>query len=79
MALVLRQALAPVALGLAAGLGVALAATRYLETLLYGVRPNDPAVLAAACVVIMAAAVAAALGPSLRAGQADPVEALRGT
>lgn len=79
VALVLRQALAPVALGLVAGLGVALAATRYLETLLYGVRPNDPAVLAAACVIIMAAAVAAALGPSLRAGQADPVEALRGT
>jgi len=77
VAMVLRQALAPVALGLAVGLGGALAATRYIESLLYGVRPNDPVVLAGACAIELVVAVAAALTPSLRASQADPVEALR--
>ncbi|MGD0873336.1 MAG: ABC transporter permease [Bryobacteraceae bacterium] len=77
MALILRQAIVPVVIGLAAGLGVALSTTRYLASLLYGVRPNDPPTLAAASVVLLLVAVTASLGPSVRACRADPVEALR--
>lgn len=46
--------------------------------LLYRVGPRDPLVLASACRVMMAAALAACLLPAWRAMRTDPVEALRG-
>ncbi len=64
--LMLRQGLAVVALGLAAGLAVALLATRAIATFLYGVEPTDPATLVS--VVALLAGVAAVA--SLRSGAA---------
>jgi putative ABC transport system permease protein len=75
--MILRQALLPVAIGAAGGLGLAVAATRYLENMLFGVRPTDPPTLAAACLALLVVAAAASLGPSVRACRTDPVEALR--
>ncbi len=75
--LVLRQAMAPVALGLAAGLAGAVAAGRVLASLLYEVKPGDPVGIAAAAVLLAAVGLVASFTPARRAVSADPVAALR--
>jgi len=66
-----------VLVGLGAGLALALAATRLLHGLLYGVSPEDPAILAAAAMLLLFAALAASYFPARRAMRVDPVTALR--
>jgi predicted permease len=78
LALVLRRAMLLVALGSAAGIVLALAAGRIFATLLYGVRPIDPASLIAAGVALGACAFLATLVPALRAVRTDPQLVLRG-
>jgi predicted permease len=63
--------------GGAAGLVVAYAGARVLESALAGVRPNDPATFAAACLVAMAMALGGSLLPALRALRIDPTTAIR--
>jgi putative ABC transport system permease protein len=63
--------------GTAIGLALALALTRYLQTLLYEVSATDPAVLAASAAILAAVALAAALLPARRATRIDPMAALR--
>jgi ABC-type antimicrobial peptide transport system permease subunit len=75
--MVLRQTLLVVVLGAAAGLALALAATRVLRTVLYQVSPTDPAVLLGVTGLIIGVAAAASLGPALRAARANPTSALR--
>jgi predicted permease len=75
--LVLRQAMTPVVLGLIAGLAGALATGKVLTSLLYEVRPNDPATMGAVAVVLAAIGLAACFPPARRAVRADPVAALR--
>ena len=70
----LRLAAAGIVLGAAAAVGL----TRLLGYLLYRVSPRDPLVFGSACLVMMAAALAACLVPAWRAMRTDPVEALRG-
>jgi len=65
------------AAGLAAGLPVALAATRTLGSLLYDVKPGDAATYIAASAVLVATALAACLLPAWRATKVDAVVALR--
>ena len=65
------------AAGLAAGLVASLALTGLLSHILYGVRPHDPATIAAAGLILSAAAVVAALVPARRAMRVDPTVALR--
>jgi predicted permease len=75
--LVLRQALALVALGATAG-GIASALVgRLLVSQLYGVSPTDPVSIAAALTVLVAAALFATWLPARRATAIDPVAALR--
>ena len=64
-------------LGVVAGLAGALAATRLLTGLLYGVPPTDPVTFAATAATLLLVAAVAALLPALRATRTDPVEALR--
>ena len=60
-----------------AGLAAALVLTRLMETLLFEVRPNDPATLAGVAALITAVAAAASLVPAFRATRVDPIVALK--
>ncbi len=73
----LARGLAPVGAGLAAGLLGALAGGRLLSGFLYGVTPRDPLTLVAVPAIMGCAALAAALGPALRASRVDPVRVLK--
>ena len=74
---IMGQGLLLTCLGLVAGLIGALVLTRLMETLLFGVRPNDPATLAGVAALITAVATAASLVPAIRATRVDPMVALR--
>jgi putative ABC transport system permease protein len=65
------------ALGIAIGVLLAAAATRFLSSLLYGVRGTDPATFAFTIAVLLAAALAASYVPARRAMRVDPMVALR--
>jgi predicted permease len=72
-----RQGLSLAAAGAALGLAGALAATRVLQSLLYGVTPSDPATFVAIVAVLGAAVLAASWIPARRAAGVDPTVALR--
>jgi predicted permease len=75
--LVLRGALALVALGMAIGVPAALAVATLVRVGLFGVETADPATIAAAVVAMVVAAGLAAWMPARRAARLDPVVALR--
>jgi predicted lysophospholipase L1 biosynthesis ABC-type transport system permease subunit len=75
--LVLGQSAALVSIGLVLGTLAAIGLSRLLATLLFGVRPNDPATIGAMACALAAAAILASLPPALRASRIDPVVALR--
>jgi putative ABC transport system permease protein len=66
-----------VACGLAVGLAAALALTRWIDSLLYGIRSTDPVTFTAAGLVLLAVALFASLVPALRATRIAPAKALR--
>ncbi len=74
---VVGQGLAVSAAGVLVGLGIAAAAGRLLQGLLYEVGPAEPAVLAAVTAVLIVAALLAAYLPARRAAAVDPVLTLR--
>ncbi|PYQ46905.1 MAG: ABC transporter permease [Acidobacteria bacterium] len=74
---VVGQALALAAAGAAVGLLASLALGRTLSTLLFEVRPADPATHAGAALALVAVAAAACARPALRAARVDPAVALR--
>ena len=76
LALVAWQAMRPVIVGLAVGLAGALAATRALASLLFGVTASDPATFAGVLVVLAAAALLASWLPARRASRVEPTRAL---
>jgi predicted permease len=75
--MVLREALWLAGFAVAIGLGGAVALTRLMESLLYETAPNDPATLAISASAILVVVIAAALVPTRRATQVDPLVALR--
>ncbi|MEW6323453.1 MAG: FtsX-like permease family protein [Acidobacteriota bacterium] len=75
--LLVRQGLMPAAVGLTLGVAGAMAAGRYLESLLFGVRPDDPVVIGGAAVLMAVVAALAALAPTARATGVVPSAALR--
>jgi len=77
MQLVLRQSIMLAAVGLLLGLAGAAAVTRYLEGLLFGLTPLDPATFGAVALVFGAVATLAAFVPARRATTVDPAIALR--
>ena len=77
MRLVLGAGLGLASLGLAIGGVMAFAAGRWLRPLLYEESPHDPIVYAAAALVLLFVAAVACVLPAWRAGNADPMTALR--
>jgi putative ABC transport system permease protein len=76
--MVLRQGLKLTALGLAIGLAAAYALTRYLQSLLFGVKPADPLTFVAIALLLIVVALVACWIPARRATKVDPMAALRG-
>jgi predicted permease len=74
---VTARSVAIVCVGLASGLAGGLAAARLIESLLYGVKPADWDAIAAPALTLVAAAVAAAVPPAIRAVRTDPAQTLR--
>jgi len=77
LGLILRQGMTPVLIGVAAGLGVSLAAARLVSGLLFGVSATDPATFAGIPLLLAAVALAASYLPARRATRVDPMIALR--
>jgi putative ABC transport system permease protein len=75
--LILAQGLKPVVIGSVTGLIAALALSRVLASLLYGVTATDPATIAVVSLLLLFAAVAACYLPAHRATKIDPMVALR--
>ncbi len=75
--MVLREAATVILIGLAAGIVGALAASRFLQTLLFEVRPGDPLTIASVSLVLAVVGLAACYAPARRATQVDPLIALR--
>ena len=77
IALVVKQSAMLTGVGIALGLSGAAMMSRYLEGLLFGVTPLDPATFAAAAALFALVALVAAYGPTRRATGVDPLVALR--
>lgn len=77
LALIARQAVPLVVGGGVLGVIGAIALTRYLRSLLFGVEPTDPATLTAVGGVLIGIAVVACAAPAVRALRVDPARALR--
>ena len=77
MRLMMRQSLVLTVVGIALGLSGAAAVTRYLEGMLFGLTPLDPATFIVVALVFAAVATLAALIPAQRATRISPLVALR--
>ena len=75
--LVIGQGMLITVAGIAAGVGVAVAASRLTGSLLYGVSPTDPATFIAVSALLAVVAFVACALPARRATRVDPVVALR--
>jgi len=75
--MVVRQAMALAAVGIAVGIGAAYGLTRLMATLLFQVKPTDPTVFSAVALVLGVVAFLASYIPARRALRVDPVVALR--
>ncbi len=77
LGMIVRDGLKIVAIGLLLGIGGALALTRLLESLLFGITTRDPITFLAIAGLLSLVAMAACCIPALRATRVDPLEALR--
>jgi predicted permease len=77
MRLVVRRGILLTIAGAAIGIGASLAVTRLMVSVLYSVRPNDPATIAGVSFLLVLVALAACLIPARRAMRIDPMVALR--
>ncbi len=75
--MILREAGAMAAAGIAIGLGGALALSRLVDSQLFGIKAADPVVLGGAAGVLALVAMLAAILPSWKAARIDPVRALK--
>jgi putative ABC transport system permease protein len=77
ISLAIRELVPTVAVGVAAGCGLALALARLADSLLYGVGPSDPATFVGAPLALGIVALVAAWLPARRASRIDPAQVLR--
>jgi ABC-type antimicrobial peptide transport system permease subunit len=77
LAMILRESVMLTLVGLAVGLPLAFAATRWIKGFLFGVKAADPLAIAAAVALIALVSLLAAYIPAARATKTDPIYALR--
>ena len=75
--LVMRQSVWTLAVGLTVGVGGAIAVTRLMGSLLFGIGPADPLTLSLMAIVLMMVALIASYIPARRAAEVDSMAALR--
>jgi len=75
--MVLRQVFVLAAVGLAIGVPTALGIARFVESFLFGVKPNSPAALVLAVAILLGAVLMAGYVPARRASRIDPMTAVR--
>jgi putative ABC transport system permease protein len=75
--MIIRHAMIVIAGGIAAGLVGSYALSRFLEGLLFGVKPTDPMTFAAVAAALAAVALLACYLPARKAAGVDPMVALR--
>jgi putative ABC transport system permease protein len=75
--MVVGQSLRVAAVGIVVGLAGALATTRVMQSLLFGVSPTDPVTLVGVTVLLVTLGAVASYAPARRATKVDPVEVLR--
>jgi putative ABC transport system permease protein len=77
LTMVMRQSFAVIGIGLLTGIFGALAVTRLMSSLLYGVSANDFSIYAIVTILLSSAALVATYFPARRAMSVDPMVALR--
>ena len=75
--LVLLDGLRPALVGLVLGVAASIAASRFMESLLFGTRPLDPIVFTSVSIVLLIIAAMACVMPAWKASRVDPMQALR--
>jgi putative ABC transport system permease protein len=75
--MILKRGMTLAAIGVAAGLAISFVVTRFIATLLYGVKPFDVVTFGAMSLVLLAVAFVASVAPAYRAAQTDPMTTLR--
>lgn len=75
--LVLRETLVLVGMGVVGGIALVVPTFTFIDTLLFGLSPRDPATLAGAAVGLLLLGALAGLIPAWRASRVDPITALR--
>ncbi len=75
--MVLREGSVVIAIGLIVGLAAALVSSRFLQTLLFEIRPSDPVTMAGVSIGLGLVGLAACYVPARRATRIDPLTALR--
>ncbi len=77
MGLVVRRSLRLAIVGAAAGLALAIAGTRVIESMLFQTSGRDPVTLLAVTGFLAALVVLACMGPAFKASRVDPMQTLR--
>ena len=73
----MREVLALTVLGLLISIPLARGTSRFIQSFLFDMQPNDPRAIAIAVITLVAASLVAAYGPARRAVQIEPTTALR--
>lgn len=76
-AMILRESTWLAVMGILVGIGTALALTRIVKSMLYGIQPDDPLTFLSGVVILLAVALAAGWIPARRAASVQPMDALR--
>ena len=77
MRMVLHEVFVLAAVGLAVGMSIALATSKFVESFLYGMKSNDPLALTLAVMILISAALLAGYVPARKASRIDPMSAIR--
>jgi ABC-type antimicrobial peptide transport system permease subunit len=74
---IVRRGLALAVIGILLGVAGAFALTRFLDALVFGIKPADPLTFSAGAVCLLVLAAVASALPALRIARMDPAKALR--